>query len=63
VRKTLEIVRSSEFRGAVDQLPGYQSNDAGSVLTLRQAFGGPVKRSVRPNAAASASASARTQIE
>ena len=64
VRKTLEIVRSTEFKAAVDQLPGYQSNDAGSVLTLSQAFGASIKRSARPRgAAASAAAAARTQIE
>ena len=50
VRKTLEIVGSAEFKAAVDRLPGYQSNDAGSVMTLRQAFSSSMVPSTRRGA-------------
>ena len=62
VRKTLEIVGSTEFKAAVDRLPGYQSNDAGSVMTLPQAFpssmAAPIKRGARSRTRQSATATA-----
>ena len=51
VRKTLEIVGSAEFKAAVDQLPGYQATDAGTVSTLRQTFAASLKRSAKARGA------------
>ena len=38
VQQMLSILRSDPFQSAVDQLPGYQVNDSGSVLKLGAAF-------------------------
>lgn len=50
VRKMLAIVQSSEFKTAVNRLPGYQAVDTGTVADLRQTFpelGGRSTRSRR----------------
>jgi molybdate transport repressor ModE-like protein len=40
VQAMLEILRSREFRAAVDRLSGYAASDSGRVQTLREAFPG-----------------------
>jgi molybdate transport repressor ModE-like protein len=34
----LELLNASEFRAAVNNLPGYDANQTGTVMTLREAF-------------------------
>jgi len=38
VQHLLAVIRSSDFTDAVNRLPGYVADDAGSVVTLEQAF-------------------------
>lgn len=38
VQRTLEILRSTPFREAVNRLPGYHAADSGLVMTLDEAF-------------------------
>ncbi|HEY6453264.1 MAG TPA: substrate-binding domain-containing protein, partial [Steroidobacteraceae bacterium] len=38
MRRVLAILRGDEFRQAIAVLPGYQSNGAGSVYTVKEAF-------------------------
>ncbi|HEY8707407.1 MAG TPA: substrate-binding domain-containing protein [Burkholderiaceae bacterium] len=38
VQSMLAILRSDEFKSAVNRLPGYQANDSGSVLEIGAAF-------------------------
>jgi molybdate transport repressor ModE-like protein len=37
-RKMLDILRSEDYKAAVNQLPGYQTGEAGTVIELDQAF-------------------------
>jgi molybdate transport repressor ModE-like protein len=39
MKRVLGIMRGEEFQAAISQLPGYRLNNAGSVKTLREAFG------------------------
>lgn len=38
VQRLLAVIRSNDFTDAVNRLPGYVADDAGSVVTLEQAF-------------------------
>ena len=38
VRRLLQILRSEEFHQAIAKLPGYATQDAGQVKTLKEAF-------------------------
>jgi molybdate-binding protein len=38
VQRLLAVIRSADFSAAVNRLPGYVADDAGSVVTLEQAF-------------------------
>lgn len=38
VQRILAIMQSDEFRAAIAQLPGYRSNDSGTVKTIAEAF-------------------------
>jgi molybdate-binding protein len=38
VQALLAVLRGATFRQAVDQLPGYQADDCGRVLSLAEAF-------------------------
>lgn len=38
MRQVLEILRSAEFRHAVNQLPGYRAEGSGTVMRLEEAF-------------------------
>ena len=38
VQRLLAVIRSSDFSDAVNRLPGYLADDAGSVVTLDEAF-------------------------
>ena len=39
MRPLLQLLRSDEFRAAVDALPGYSPHAIGRVTPLREAFG------------------------
>jgi molybdate transport repressor ModE-like protein len=43
VQRVLEIMRGEEFHKAIAELPGYAINDAGRVMSLREAFGPSAK--------------------
>jgi molybdate-binding protein len=56
LQQTLRTLCGQEFRSAVDQLPGYQADNAGRVFELGEAFPGlwaAAARSRRPRAKAS----------
>ncbi|WP_297913558.1 substrate-binding domain-containing protein [Thiomonas sp.] len=56
LQQTLRTLCGQEFRNAVDQLPGYQADNAGRVFELGEAFPGqwtPTARPRRPRAKAS----------
>jgi molybdate-binding protein len=38
MKRVLSIMRGEEFQATISQLPGYISNDAGSVKTVKEAF-------------------------
>jgi molybdate transport repressor ModE-like protein len=38
MKRVLSIMRGEEFQTAISQLPGYESKDAGSVKTVKEAF-------------------------
>jgi molybdate transport repressor ModE-like protein len=40
MKRVLSIMRGEEFQAAIPRLPGYRSNDAGSVKTVKEAFHG-----------------------
>ena len=37
--QVIEVMCSEAFRSAVNQLPGYDASETGTILTLEQAFG------------------------
>ena len=39
MRQVIEVMCSGAFRSAVNQLPGYDASETGTILTLEQAFG------------------------
>ncbi len=43
MQRVIDVLRSQSFRKVVNQLPGYDATDTGSLLTLQEAFGGPKK--------------------
>jgi len=47
LRRMLELLRSDDFRAAVNKLPGYQADEAGRVLTLPEAFASLTRRAHR----------------
>jgi molybdate transport repressor ModE-like protein len=52
MQKMISILRSDEYRAAVDRLPGYESKNAGVVMDLPEAFE-TLRPAERPKAAAS----------
>lgn len=45
LRRLLEVLRSDAYRAAVNRLPGYRTDDAGTVLTLDETFATPAPAS------------------
>ena len=39
MKQLVSVLRSSDFRAVVNQLPGYDATDTGKILTLSEAFG------------------------
>ncbi len=44
MRQVIDVVRSKNFRDAVQQLAGYDAGDTGAILTLSQAFSMPPRK-------------------
>lgn len=44
MRQVIDVVRSKNFRDAVQQLAGYDADDTGAILTLSQAFSLPPRK-------------------
>jgi molybdate-binding protein len=38
MKRVLAVMRSSEFRNAISELPGYRCTDAGAIKTIREAL-------------------------
>ena len=43
MQQVVDVLRSDNFSGVVNQLPGYDGSDTGTILTLNEAFGGSRK--------------------
>lgn len=44
MQRVIDVLRSESFRNVVNQLPGYDAADTGSILTMHEAFGSTAKK-------------------
>jgi molybdate-binding protein len=44
MQRVVNVLRSDSFRSVVNQLPGYDAADTGTILTMAEAFGSPPKK-------------------